>query len=155
MILLNVEFQEEYKRLDALCQDLFSSSNGVTEYLREMEFTSQTYCRLVLDWNEYYQRLKHYRHIRNKLAHEVGAFDYEQCTKEDVLWLTNFYQMILRREDPLAVVRQIKRQQMEMQQPKVERNTNSTEIIPNKPQQSVKKKSLWQKIVSKIKNFFS
>ena len=34
---LVIEFQEEYKRLDKLCKDIFYSEEGVSEYIRQME----------------------------------------------------------------------------------------------------------------------
>lgn len=37
---LNIEFQEQYKRLDRLCRDMYSSSDsGVSAYIRDMENT--------------------------------------------------------------------------------------------------------------------
>ena len=36
----NTVFQEEYKRLDALCRDVFVSRDGVSEYIRQMEVVS-------------------------------------------------------------------------------------------------------------------
>ena len=35
------KFFEEYKRLDKLCGEIFSCRNGVSEYITQMECTSQ------------------------------------------------------------------------------------------------------------------
>lgn len=104
MIELNVEFQERYKRLDALCRDLFSSKDGVTRYIQEMENTPYQYRKLILNWDSIYKQLKHLRHLRNQLAHEVGALTSELCTESDINRLTDFYNSILNTTDPLAKV---------------------------------------------------
>ena len=33
----NMSFLEEYKRLDNLCKDMFSTSTGITTYIEELE----------------------------------------------------------------------------------------------------------------------
>ena len=50
--------------------------------------------------------MKHVRWVRNQLAHEVGAMDAGICEKEDLLFVCEFYQRILKREDPYAVALQ-------------------------------------------------
>ena len=111
MLELNVKFHEEYKRLDALCKDMFSSKDGVTQYICEMEYTELKYSRQIYNWDDIYHKLKHMRWVRNQLAHEVGAFDYDLCTEDDVEWLECFYNAILHACDLLATVAKMKRQQ--------------------------------------------
>ncbi len=98
---------ETYKRLDNLCKDILQSNIGISMYIEEMEKCS--YIRNEIDdWNEIYQTLKYYRHLRNKIAHEVGVLEKDFCAEKDIQWLDNFYQKILRCEDPLALYRQLK-----------------------------------------------
>ncbi|MDE7439385.1 MAG: hypothetical protein K2N23_02640, partial [Clostridia bacterium] len=106
MIELNVKFQEQYKRLDALCKDLFSSKDGVTAYIAEMERNSYSRYRYrIYNWDSTIEQLKRLRHIRNQLAHDVGAFDYDLCTHADIEWLNSFYDLILNINDPLARIK--------------------------------------------------
>ena len=63
------------------------------------------YSSYVDNWQKDYFNLKHYRHIRNKIAHENDATEEELCIGEDVLWINSFYQRILNQTDPLALYR--------------------------------------------------
>ena len=103
---LEIEFQEAYKRLDKLCKELFLSETGVSTYIREMENAPAAYQNAAATWWSDYKELKHVRWVRNQLAHEVGAMDAGICTKEDLLYVREFYQRILKREDPYAVAAQ-------------------------------------------------
>lgn len=144
---LNVEFKEEYKRLDALCKDLFHDQDGgVSAYIREMELTDFRFRRYAEDWDYVYSQLKHMRWIRNQLAHEVGAFDSDICTNSDIKWLTDFHNSILNVADPLAIVGQVQRSIQKQQNYSNTRNksadNNDTRI------------SLWGRIKAKIKSWF-
>ncbi len=146
MLELNVKFQEKYKQLDLLCKDIFSSKEGVSEYIKEMENTNSQFSRYILDWANVYKQLKHMRWLRNQLAHEVGAFNFDLCSDYDLKWLNDFYNSILNRTDPLAQVGQLERQKQLHQN-----NSNS-----NKTQINIKTKvSLWDKIKAKFKSWFS
>lgn len=146
MLELNVKFQEKYKQLDLLCKDIFSSKEGVSEYIKEMENTNSQFSRYILDWANVYKQLKHMRWLRNQLAHEVGAFNFYLCSDYDLKWLNDFYNSILNRTDPLAQVGQLERQKQLHQN-----NSNS-----NKTQINIKTKvSLWDKIKAKFKSWFS
>lgn len=146
MLELNVKFQEKYKQLDLLCKDIFSSKEGVSEYIKEMENTNSQFSRYILDWANVYKQLKHMRWLRNQLAHEVGAFNFDLCSDYDLKWLNDFYNSILSRTDPLAQVGQLERQKQLHQN-----NSNS-----NKTQINIKTKvSLWDKIKAKFKSWFS
>lgn len=90
---------QSYKRLDNLCRDM--NGLGVTGYLQDME---QTYDGVtILGWKDDYLKLKHYRSIRNQIAHENNASEEILCSLEDTVWIENFYQRILNQTDPLAV----------------------------------------------------
>lgn len=102
---INIEFFEEYKRLDKLCAELFGkNSGGITSYINEMEAKSipgiQT--RKIAGWDGTLAKLKKLRHIRNNMAHDEGSFGDAYCTDEDVEWLRNFYDKIMKVSDPLA-----------------------------------------------------
>lgn len=113
MIDLNVKFQERYKELDALCKDIFSCSEGITAYISTMENSCARFSRYVSDWNLIYRQLKCMRSKRNKLAHEVGAFESDLCTEYDIDFLVNFYNSILNRKDPLAIANKAERENKE------------------------------------------
>lgn len=154
MIELNIKFHEKYKRLDALCKDIFSSKDGVTQYISEMEYTELKYSRLIYNWDDIYHQLKHLRWVRNQLAHEVGAFDCDLCSEDDIKWLDDFYNAIVQSIDPLAKVGNIKRQQKTQQRSSKTQDTataqsNSTTNAPkeNKP-------SLLDRIKAKLKKWF-
>lgn len=100
-------FIEEYKRLDNLCKDLFSSSIGVTEYINCMEQCGH-YSSYVDNWRRDYLDLKHYRYIRNKIVHENGATEAALCTDDDIIWINSFYQRILNQTDPLSLYQKVK-----------------------------------------------
>ena len=97
-------FMEAYKKLDNLCKDLFTSDVGITEYISCMEQCSRG--ALYADnWQNDYFALKHYRYIRNKIAHENDATEEALCTDTDVLWINGFYQRIINQTDPLTLYR--------------------------------------------------
>ncbi len=95
-----MRFLEAYKELDELCKQILSSTRGVSAYIEEMEKRPQA--RSVAGWGTDYRRLKELRHIRNKLVHEVGSFEYGYISEEDVEWLRRFRSRILERTDPCA-----------------------------------------------------
>lgn len=56
---INIEFFDEYKRLDKLCSDMYGkSSGGVTSYINDMESVSSSDAQKILDWNSTYNKLK-------------------------------------------------------------------------------------------------
>ena len=99
---LDNDFFELYKRLDNCCRDIYSSRNGVSEYIVQMEqYTSGKY--RVYAWDEDYKMLKHLRWIRNQIAHDSRGFSF--CQPQDIKALQNFYNRLLSGQDPLALLR--------------------------------------------------
>ena len=98
---LNILFLESYKALDDVCRKKFSSNDGVTEYLIRMENIPFSVKRVVSDFSETCQSLRHYRAVRNKLTHEPGSLERSVCSAQDVLWLELFRQKIDANRDPL------------------------------------------------------
>lgn len=96
----NYAFFEEYKRLDKLCCDMYQCSNGVTQYIEDMNTTP--FCT-VSNWRDDLEQLKRLRHIRNDLAHTQGAFSENLCSQQDIDWIHDFYNRILQQTDPLAM----------------------------------------------------
>ena len=45
-------------------------------------------------WDADYKQLKHFRWLRNQLAHEVGTLNADFCTEEDLALLKKFYSRI-------------------------------------------------------------
>lgn len=102
---LNYTFFEEYKRLDKLCGDLYGEQYGISCYIEDMKASaSNNGCRNIPKWTSDLQQLVSLRHTRNHLAHAGGAFHEKNCTQEDIAWILNFYERILNRTDPLAML---------------------------------------------------
>ena len=101
---LNLIFLEEYKQLDKLCGELYDGQPGVTSYINDMKSLDWNDTRDIPDWKSDLYELKRLRHIRNHLAHTEGAFDEKLCTNDDVNWVKNFRNRILKQTDPLALL---------------------------------------------------
>ena len=101
---LNLIFLEEYKQLDKLCSELYDGQPGVTSYINEMKNVNWNDARDIPNWKSDLNELKRLRHIRNHLAHTEGAFDEKLCTNEDVNWIKDFRNRILKQTDPLALL---------------------------------------------------
>ena len=100
---INYVFFEEYKKPEKLCQEMYNSNNGVTNYIDDMKAASYSnYCNIP-NWEADLNQLKRLRHIRNNLAHVEGAFTENVCTQNDVEWVQAFTKRILNQSDPLAV----------------------------------------------------
>ncbi|MDE6441945.1 MAG: hypothetical protein K2L12_04220 [Clostridia bacterium] len=146
---LNIEFQEQYKHLDKLCKEMYSSNEGVSLYLQDMERTPYSERRAVFDWDIVYKKLKHARWMRNQLAHEIDI-DTSFCEQDDIDWVKAFYKKILSGTDPLACAYRAR------QETTAKRNSYKYEVAPTvniieeKP-----RKSFWGSLVSKIKSWFS
>ena len=101
---LNLIFLEEYKQLDKLCSELYDGQPGVTSYINEMKNVNWNDARDIPNWKSDLNELKRLRHIRNHLAHTEGAFDEKLCTNEDVNWIKDFRNRILKQTDPLSLL---------------------------------------------------
>ena len=102
---IEIEFLDEYKKLDKLCQDMYAASQGVTEYINRMEVLSNEGRYLIDKWNTDYYTLKHLRWLRNTIVHNLEETD---CSLEDLQSLKEFYQQILNRKDSLALLYMMK-----------------------------------------------
>lgn len=96
------EFFEAYKHLDKLCGEIFDCRNGISEYIAQMEKSSQGY-RLVSNWDSDYKNLKHIRWVRNQIAHESSY--YAISDREDIEFAELFYTRIMKQDDPFSRLR--------------------------------------------------
>lgn len=124
---INIEFFDEYKRLDKLCSDMYGkSSGGVTSYINDMESVSSSEVQKILDWNSTYNKLKSLRHIRNQMAHGEGSFDDYVCSYDDIEWLRNFRNKIMNVSDPLAIYRNNIKMKKQLQNKKIHKQSVKT-----------------------------
>ena len=152
MLTLNLEFQEEYKRLDRLCKDYLSSAEGVSEYIRQMEATPWSNRLYVFTWEDDYKQLKHVRWVRNQLAHEVGSLNSDICTEDDLDWVQSFYNRILNGSDPFTIIREAKAEEALRAKQQAQARKATVADHPKPPQP---KPSLWDRLIADIKKFFS
>jgi len=75
-------FMDSYKRLEKLCGDVLNDDRRVSAYIDAMLSTPHAEY-FVVGWNEDLRKLKHYRWIRNQIAHNPD-FSEDACTYEDV-----------------------------------------------------------------------
>ena len=155
MLTLNLEFQEEYKRLDRLCKDYLSSTEGVSEYIRQMESTPWSNRRYVFTWEDDYKQLKHIRWVRNQLAHEVGTLNSDICTEDDLDWVQSFYNRIMNGNDPFTIMRKAKIEEAHRAKQQTLERKATVIIDPQPTQPEQPKPSLWDRLIANIKKFFS
>lgn len=99
---LDNDFFEEYKRLDRICSDMYSSRNGISQYISDMESKSRRGEYSVPNWRLIYRDLLHLRHLRNLIAHESGECPF--CSEEDIETLRQLSLEILTQQDPLSLL---------------------------------------------------
>ncbi len=99
-----MSFIESYKHLEKICGEILNDDRRVSAYIDEMINTPRG-AFYVLSWNEDLKKLKHYRWVRNRIAHEPGCNEENMCDPSDVLWLDDFYSRIMNQTDPLALYR--------------------------------------------------
>ena len=169
---LNIDFMDLYKSVDRFIRDAYSSSEGVSEYIRQMEKNDFKGRRYVVTWGEDYVKLKRLRWIRNQLSHEVG-YDSDICEESDYYWLETFSSRLYSANDPLSAMNKAenaerqrraeeqrriqaqkraeeeRRRQMQMRQQ--QQPASSYTYTPQAQYQTPKRKTFWQR----LKDFFS
>ena len=95
-------FIESYKRLERLCGDLLNDDRRISAYIDEM-ISLPRGAYLVRGWDDDLKRLKHYRWVRNQIAHEPDCSEENMCEPSDVVWIDVFYSRIMNQTDPLAM----------------------------------------------------
>ncbi|MBM6869801.1 DUF6548 family protein [Pseudoflavonifractor phocaeensis] len=123
-------FMQSYKRLDMLCRDM--NGIGVTGYIEDME-RAVNGAHYVSGWHSDYRKLKHYRYIRNQIAHEVCATEENMCSSEDIAWVETFYQHILQQTDPLAMYYREISQRQKTEAASARKSSKRTDVPHNAP----------------------
>ena len=100
---LNIRFLEEFKIVDRFIKDSFGTSEGVSEYIRQMEAVTVGGHRYVKTWEADYRMLKHVRWVRNQLVHEVG-YDSTLCEQGDYQFIKLFGERLCACEDPISLM---------------------------------------------------
>lgn len=99
-----MSFNESYKRLEKLCNEIYGDNYGVSRYIDEMINTPNG-SRYVCGWDEDLKQLKHYRWVRNQIAHEPDCTEENMCEESDAQWLDDFRARLMSSNDPLAKYR--------------------------------------------------
>ena len=97
-----MSFLSSYKNLEKLCGEIMNDERRISAYIEEMQNTPSA-ASFVPSWNDDLKQLKHYRWIRNKIVHEPNCTEKNMTTLQDVIWIDNFYDRILKQTDPLAL----------------------------------------------------
>ena len=102
---LLAEFNSLCKLLEDIYTDEYTDKAGVTRYINIMLSADPYRASRIPFWNEYLNRLKYCRDIRNKLAHPDSYYEVVECTQADIDWLRSFHSLILNGTDPVALLR--------------------------------------------------
>ena len=121
MTKVEIEFLEEYKLLDRLCQDMLSTLQGVSKYINRMELLFEQGEEFVDEWTINYKMLKHLRWLRNRIVHSVEE---TECSLKEIEMITNFYHQILIQQDPLALLYKINQKIYKNKTTNQEKNKN-------------------------------
>ncbi len=97
------DFIDAYKHLEKICSEMYGEQHGITQYINDMELVPGGISSYIPDWYDDLNNLKRLRHIRNAMVHD-SDFD-EDYSKEDVMYLEDFYDRIMNCQDPLAMKR--------------------------------------------------
>lgn len=95
-------FSDSYKHLEKLCGEILNDDRRISAYIDEMQNTPRG-SFYVRRWDEDLKKLKHYRWIRNQIAHEPGCTEENMCEFGDSAWLDDFYSRIMNGTDPLTL----------------------------------------------------
>ena len=109
-----MSFMNSYKHLEKLCGEIMRDERRVSSYIDEMTCTPFG-PSLVAGWNNDLKKLKHYRHIRNLIAHEPDCSEESLCVPSDSVWIENFCTRILNSSDPLSLYRRALEEQRKAQ----------------------------------------
>ena len=97
-----MSFIESYKHLDKICGEVLNDDRRISAYIDEMTNTPRG-SYLVRGWDDDLKQLKHYRWIRNQIAHELNCTEENMCKYGDAQWIDDFYDRIMNQSDPLAM----------------------------------------------------
>ena len=101
-------FMDSYKRLEKLCGEVMNDDHRVSAYIDAM-VNKPRGAELVKGWEEDLKQLKHYRWMRNQIAHNPECTEKTMCKPGDAQWVDGFYDRIMKQTDPLAMYRKAMR----------------------------------------------
>lgn len=152
---LNIDFMDLYKSVDKFIRDAYGSSEGVSEYIRQMEQNEYKGRRYVSTWDDDYAMLKHLRRIRNQLSHDVG-YDSDICEQSDHDQLNAFRNRLYSTNDPMAIMnkaeeaerqrRLAEQRRRQAQMREQQKAAASYTYIPPQQYQPPVHKTWWQRI---------
>ena len=96
-------FLTEYNRLEKLWNDLYNQQHGISLYISDMEATPRVASTMIPEWNKDLKVLKHLRHIRNAMVHDLNEQEVTY-TQEDIQNLKEFHRRIMEQQDPLTLL---------------------------------------------------
>ncbi len=97
------EFLDEYKHLEKLCNELYDQQHGISLYISDMDATPANLSIMVPGWHVDLKNLKHLRHIRNAMVHDLTDLDVSY-TQEDIRNLKEFHRRVMEQRDPLSLL---------------------------------------------------
>ncbi len=98
---LNTRLVEEFGNLEQVCNQMYSTTHGVTAYIENMQSCDRYNAMSVKNWDAHLEMLKRVRYKRNRLSHGEESFDTQFATQDDVDYLVLFKNDILSQKDPL------------------------------------------------------
>lgn len=128
------DFLSLYIKVDKFIKDAYSSNEGVSEYIRQMEINCGKGYTYVQSWRNDYIELKRVRWLRNQLVHD----DIFEGEEEDYDWLENFYNRLFKADDPLSRIRKVSQT---IQRKPVQQTTQPPK--PSTNQQLYRKTETW------------
>ena len=100
----NYRFFEEFTKLDKLCVSVYQAEGGTLGYIEQMRSVSAVCADTIPNWTAELEQLHRYRMVYQALAQSTEAFNEQLCGQEDLDWLRDFYNRIMDRKDPLALL---------------------------------------------------
>lgn len=130
---LNYRFFDLFSKVDKLCIDIYQNEHGLADYVEDMRSISVCTVEEIPDWEADLFQLITLRNVRNSLINTPGAFAEEICTQEQLEWLEGFYQRVLDRQDPMALLEEYgyraqedsQNKRIEVWEPEVEKGASS------------------------------
>ena len=99
---LEIEFFDEFRKVETILNERFNCKSGVSEYINRMSEKQSIGEKKVPTWKDDFKTLKHLRWVRNQIAHNSEAEDI--CKKEDLKVLKEFHKALDLGKDPLSLI---------------------------------------------------
>lgn len=99
---LEIEFFDEFRKVESILNERFDCKSGVSEYINRMTEKQSSGEKKVPTWKDDFKTLKHLRWVRNQIAHNSDAEDI--CKKEDLKDIKEFHKTLDLGKDPLSLI---------------------------------------------------